>query len=236
MALPGGRAWAEIRLMAHYVISVAGVAVGEGTWSVEIDTRRYAARADGSFTGVWRVLAGGDVFSATRGSVGRGGLAPTHYEANFALDEALDAVRMDLRDGTVTDLDVRPALPDLPDRVPVTAAHRIGVVDPLTAGLMPVPGTGDMLSAAASFKRMDAVAAEQGYQGPVVVCAMMYQPISGHSPTGWRVSHLTGKRGMEMWLAPIDGTRLLAPFRISVPTLLGLAVLEATRFESTTPP
>jgi hypothetical protein len=41
---------------------------------------------------------------------------------------------------------------------------------------------------------------------------------------------------MEMWLAPIDGTRLLAPFRISVPTLLGLAVLEATRFESTARP
>jgi len=82
---------------------------------------------------------------------------------------------------------------------------------------------------------MDAVTAAQGYRGPAVVCAMTYQPISGHSPTAWRITHLMGRRGMEMWLAPIDGTRLLAPFRISVPTLLGLAVLEATRFESTAP-
>lgn len=241
---------AETRVTVRYAISIAGVAVGEGIWTAEIDKGRYAARADGSFTGVWRVLAGGDVFSATRGTVDRGRPAPTHYEANFALDEAIEVVRMELRDGAVTDFDVRPPLPAVPDRVPVADADRHGVVDPLTAGLMPVPGTADMLSPAAcqrtlpifdgghrydmalSFKRMDAVAAEQGYRGSVVVCAMTYQAISGHSPTGWRVRHLMGKRGMEMWLAPIDGTRLLAPFRISVPTLLGTAVLEATRFES----
>jgi hypothetical protein len=253
-ALATGSARAETRLTAHYAISVAGVSVGEGTWTVDIDASRYAARADGSFTGVWRLLAGGDVFSATRGTVGRGHLAPAHYEANFGLDAAIEGVRMDLRDDTVTDLDVRPALPDLPDRVAVTDAHRRGVVDPLTAGLMPVPGTGSMLTPAScqrtlpmfdgghrfdialSFKRMDAVTVAHGYRGPAVVCAMTYQPISGHSPTAWRVTHLMGRRGMEMWLAPIDGSRLLAPFRISVPTLLGLAVVEATRFESTTPP
>lgn len=253
-ALPGGPARAETRLTARYAISIAGVGVGEGTWTVTIDKTRYAARADGSFTGIWRVLAGGDVFSATSGIAGRDRLAPTHYEANFALDEAIDAVRMELRDGAITDLDVKPVLPAVADRVPMTDAHRRGVVDPLTAGLMAVPGTSDMLSPAAcqrtlpmfdgghrydmalSFKRMDTVAAQQGYRGPVVVCAMTYQPISGHSPSGWRVKHLLGKRGIEMWLAPIDGTRLLAPFRISVPTLLGTAMLEASRFESAVRP
>jgi hypothetical protein len=44
-------------------------------------------------------------------------------------------------------------------------------------------------------------------------------------------------RDMEVWLAPVTGTRVLVPFRISIPTPLGLGVLEATQFVSTmTPP
>ena len=30
---------------------------------------------------------------------------------------------------------------------------------------------------------------------------------------------------MEMWLAPIDGTRVLVPFRFSVPTPFGLGAV-----------
>jgi hypothetical protein len=54
-------------------------------------------------------------------------MSDDHYEANFALDADIEGVRMDLRDDTVTDLDGRPALPDLPDRAPATDAHRRGV-------------------------------------------------------------------------------------------------------------
>ena len=35
---------------------------------------------------------------------------------------------------------------------------------------------------------------------------------------------------MEMWLAPIDGTRVLVPFRFSVPTPFGVGVLQANYF------
>jgi hypothetical protein len=245
---------AEVRLTVHYAISIAGIAVGEGAWKVALDKRVYVARADGSFTGIWRALVGGDVFSETHGTAARGRPVPTRYEANFGLDEAIEAVRVELRDGTVTDLDVKPPLPDRPDRIPLGEADRRGVTDPLTAGLMPIAGSGDVLTSAAcqrtlpmfdgghrwditlSFERMDAVNAGQGYQGPVVVCAMAYRPIAGHSPSGWRVKHLIGKRGMEIWLAPVNGTRLLAPYRISVPTLFGTAMLDATKFESATWP
>jgi hypothetical protein len=35
---------------------------------------------------------------------------------------------------------------------------------------------------------------------------------------------------MEMWLAPIAGTRVLVPFRFSVPTPFGMGVLQASYF------
>ena len=38
---------------------------------------------------------------------------------------------------------------------------------------------------------------------------------------------------MEVALAPVAGTRLLAPFRLSVVSMLANLVIEANRFEST---
>ena len=38
------------------------------------------------------------------------------------------------------------------------------------------------------------------------------------------------QRDIEIWYAPIAGTRVLAAFRLLVPTLLGPALLEATQF------
>ena len=44
----------------------------------------------------------------------------------------------------------------------------------------------------------------------------------------------TGGRDIELTLAPIAGTRLLAPFRLSIANMLGNMVIEATEFETTT--
>lgn len=38
---------------------------------------------------------------------------------------------------------------------------------------------------------------------------------------------------MEIALAPVAGTRLLAPFRVSVVSMLANLVIEANRFETT---
>jgi hypothetical protein len=41
---------------------------------------------------------------------------------------------------------------------------------------------------------------------------------------------------MEMWLAPIFGTRVVVPYRVSIPTPLGTGVLQATQFVSAPQP
>ena len=80
-----------------------------------------------------------------------------------------------------------------------------------------------------TFKRVDHVKAERGYQGQVVVCMITYEPVAGHRPERSAIKHLTQTREMEIALAPIAGTRVLAPFRVSLPTLLGPAVLQAVQ-------
>jgi hypothetical protein len=77
------------------------------------------------------------------------------------------------------------------------------------------------------------VAAEKGYAGPVVVC---YEPIAGHSASNTLVKYLSEGREMEIALAPVAGTRMLAPFRLSVVSMLGNIVIEAHQFDTTTRP
>jgi hypothetical protein len=248
--LPCGLAHAQSTLTARYRLSLAGIEIGAGDWIVDIGKDRYAARSIGQLSGVWRVLLGPDISATTYGIASQGHLAPTSYEANFSSDDTVDEVRMTLRDGIVSEVEAKPPIAPSPDYVPVTAADLRGAIDPLTAGLVLVPGTGDVMAPATcqrtlpifdgthrfdlvlSFKRIDRIKAETGYQGPAVVCGMTYRPVAGYSTGAFRVDYLKKARDMEIWLAPIAGTRLLAMFRISIPTVLGTAALGATRFES----
>jgi Protein of unknown function (DUF3108) len=87
-----------------------------------------------------------------------------------------------------------------------------------------------------AFKRMDKVTAEKGYAGPVVVCSVSYEPIAGHRPSTPLIKYLSEGREMEMALAPVAGTRLLAPFRMLVVSALANLVIEANQFEVTAQP
>ena len=57
------------------------------------------------------------------------------------------------------------------------------------------------------FKRIEMVKAEKGYQGPVVVCAVYFMPVSGYIPDRFAIRYLAAVRDAEVWLAPISGTR-----------------------------
>jgi hypothetical protein len=50
------------------------------------------------------------------------------------------------------------------------------------------------------------------------------------------IKYLVAQREMEAWLVPIAGTRVMVPFRVSVPTPIGMGVLEATEFVTTAKP
>jgi hypothetical protein len=244
-------AHAQSKLAAHYVLSLAGITIGGGDWTVEIGKDRYMAKSDGELLGIWRVILGSDIKAITNGSIARGRFMPANYGANFAWDDDIDDVKMQFRDGAVSEREVKPTIALEPDRVPLASLQ--GVIDPLTAGLVQMPGTTDVLAPAVcqrtlpifdgsqrydlalSFKRMDDISIENGYHGPAVVCTMAYRPVAGYSPSSFRVRYLQKNRAIEIWFAPIAGSRLLAMIRIVIPTTLGTALLKATRFEGGVP-
>jgi hypothetical protein len=200
------------------------------------------------------VFAAGEGTSAARGQIGSQKMTPATYAATITADKKSEDVRMAMSGGTIRDFAITPPTPPAPDRIPVTDAHLKNVLDPMTGSLVLVPGNGDPLTPEAcqrqfsvfdgrmrydlnfSFKRMEKVKADKGYAGPVVVCAAYFSPVAGYIPDRPAIKYLTKLRDMEVWLAPVAGTRVLVPFRFSIPTPLGLGVLQATEFSAVAQP
>lgn len=242
------------RLEAQYTASIDGIPIGRGNWMVEISNNQYTAAASGTTTGLIKFFTGAHGTSAAHGTIAGSQMAPTSYGNTITWDGKIDDVRMALSGGNVTDYAVEPPLPPAPDRIPVTDADRRGVFDPMTSMLNWVAGTGDPVGPQAcvrkvpvfdgrvrydlrsEYKRMETVKANRGYAGPAAVCAVYFTPVAGYVPSRPAIKYLVTLRDAEVWLAPIAGTRVLVPFRFSMPTPIGPGLLQATEFVSVTLP
>lgn len=234
----------QARLVSHYSIAIAGISIGRGELAADVGEYGYAAKGSGRASGFLRILVSGQAQVTARGRLVDGRPAPAAFTASLEDENERTAVEMTFENGGVKSLQAESSAPAA-DRLPVTAEHRLNVGDPVSAMLVPAhegltpAACGRILhifdghrryDLALSYKRIDTAKAG-GYQGPVLVCAVTLRPIAGHRPGSALVKYLTGGREMELWLAPITGTRLLGPYRLSVANLVGDLVIAATSYE-----
>lgn len=245
-----GLAHAQGKLEARYRATLAGMPFGKGSWSLDVHEDHFTAAVYGATAGVLQIFANGRGQSAARGPVTRGQPVASAFASSITTDKKYDEVRMLLNGHNVKEYVAEPPTIPSPERVPLTAAHRQNVLDPMTASLLKVPGNGATFVPEActhklaifdgrmrydlrfSYKRLEKVRSEKGYQGTVVVCAVQFLPVAGHIPDRPVIKYLVNQRDMEAWLAPVAGTRLMVPYRIQIPTPLGLGVVQATEFIS----
>jgi hypothetical protein len=241
---------AQGRVEARYEATLGGLPVGKGAWLIDVRDDQFSATLNGSTSGLVQVVASGRGRSAVSGTVSGGQPAAAAYASSIVSGKKVDEVRMLMSGGTVKELIAEPPTMPSPNRVPLTEAHRRNVTDPMTAAILRAPGNGDTFSPEVckrtlsifdgrmrydlqlAFKRLETVRSERGYQGNVVVCAVYFSPVAGHVAERPVIKYLANQRDAEMWLAPIAGTRLMVPYRLSVPTPLGLAMVQAREFIS----
>jgi hypothetical protein len=241
---------AQGKLDAAYVVTLSGVPIGKGSWSIDVSDDQFTATASGATSGLLRVFASGQGNSVAHGSVVGGQPISSTYVSNIIADNKADQVRVLFSGGAVKEYLADPPTMPNPDRVPLTDASRKGVLDPMTASLIRVSGSGDTFVPEACqrtvpvfdgrmrydlqlvFKHLEKVKSDRGYQGTVVVCSVYFTPVAGHVPERSTIKYLAAQRDMEVVLAPIAGTRLMVPYRVSVPTPIGMGVLQASQFVS----
>ena len=224
-----------------------GFPIGDVTWTIDIHDNRYSAAARGATAGLLLIFSRGHGTAEAQGSVAGKESLPSNFLLNITHGDASQEVKILFNRGKASESLVPPPKPN-PQLVPLNEAYRTGVVDPMSALLVNVPGSADMAGPIAcdrtiavfdgrmrfnlklGFKRIEQVQVPNGYQGPAVVCAVYFTPLAGYDPNRFAIKYLQAKRGMEIWLAPLSGTRLMVPYRFSVPTPIGVGILQATRF------
>lgn len=235
-----------------YSVNLAGIPIGNARLAGTFEGQRYRMDVSAVLTGLVGAVTGGQGSARSSGTIGAAPVPGAFAIATRTSNSGI-AVRMALSGGNVTQSEVTPPLLDTGDRVPVTAAERRGVIDPASALMMPARARGaptdpencnrtlpvfdgaTRFNVVLSYGETRAVE-KPGYSGPVLVCNARYVAIAGHRPDRPGVKFMEENRDMSVWLAPVEGTRVLVPMRISVRTTIGTNIIEATRWTRTGAP
>jgi Protein of unknown function (DUF3108) len=244
VALPAAAQAASLE--ARYAISMIGLPIGTADLTGNFDGDRYKLDIRATMTGLMGAFTGGKGAGTATGSLPALRHAPATFAITAANSSEKRTVRLAMERGNVVKSDITPPLDEKPDRVPVTEAHKRGIIDPVSAFLMPVAnGDGSGASAcnrtlpiydgAARYDITLSFAGKKtiridGFQGEVFVCNARYVPIAGHRALRKATTFMADNRDISAWIAPVAGTKLLVPLRVSVRTMIGTVVIEATRF------
>lgn len=247
-----GPASAQAQFDARYTLSMAGLAIGKLNWRTQLGPSDYTTSASGGVSGFLSLLVKGEGTVTARGRIKDGQPQPVSFVSAVEREDEKVNVQITFDSSQVRDLKVEEP-PLEADRVPIAPSHKTGVIDPLSAFLIPspIPGPADPLSREAcertlsmfdgrrrydlalSFKRTDTIKGDGGRQKSALVCAVKFTPMSGHRSSSQLIKFLSEGREIEVWLVPVTGTRILAPIRLSVASLVGNMVLQANEFETT---
>jgi hypothetical protein len=240
---------ADARLKVHYEGSVTAIPVGRGEFALDISDAGYAVVGSARVTGIAKLVSRGHGTVSAKGTFIGGQLSPASYVSNSESDKKKADIRISFANNAVTSYSVNPPTEESKGRIPVREEHRTGVVDPMSAAIITVPGTADMLSPdnckrtvpifdgrqrydlVFSYERIDTAKDIKGYNGKLLVCRVDYRPIAGYKPDKLNVKYMQDNRNIFVWLAPVEGTRVLFPARVSIVTLIGIVVVQAENFE-----
>jgi len=232
---------------ATYSVSLLGLPIGTAGIVGDISRSAYRIEANAKLSGLATLVANSRGAASGAGAIAGGRILPATYAVTAANATMTRTMRMSLSGSAVTGVDISPPFEDKPDRVPVREQDKRGVIDPVGAFVFPMQGVEPLVGPAACNRtlpvfdgwtrfdvRLSYVGQRRvtttGYSGPVAVCAVRYVPIAGHRPDRPGTKFMTENKNMEVWLAPIESARVLIPYRISVRTMIGTAVIEASEF------
>jgi hypothetical protein len=234
-------------LRATYSVSIIGLPIGTATALGAFDPQHYKIDIGVRLTGIASLVSSAKGAATASGSIGRTGIVPAAYANTTANSYETRTIRMAMGGGAVRGIDISPPFVDPVGRVPLTEANKRNILDPVSALVMNVPAGQPLIGPAAcdrtipvfdGFARYDVklsyVRSQEvqvsGYSGPVAVCAARYVPIAGHRPAAKATQYMTDNRQMEAWLAPVERAHAVVPLRISIMTMAGMLLVEATEF------
>ncbi|MEO0618684.1 MAG: DUF3108 domain-containing protein [Pseudomonadota bacterium] len=231
------------KVTAHYRIQLAGIEFGTFKFSSKLDGDSYVTRSEAKLKALFGAFKWRGSASVVGKTTARGPM-PERYAYSYRRNKRkARAITVGYANRRVTGVTLRPKRNLKKGRVPVTDAHKVNVMDPMSALAqlsMPVGGGHPCKQKVQIFDgrhRFDVAFTPKGRQDietqrrrgfgkRAFACAVRYTPIAGHK-TGKDTSYIAKGKRITVLMVPARNADFYVPFRITVPTVVGNAVLQA---------
>lgn len=240
-----GTAMAQpINLNARYVVSMSGNIIAHLDIGLADNGSNYVIDLDARVAGLGQFVASGSASADVTGRSNNGSYAGQDFSLHTDTTGGDFTIAVTYSSGNVNSFVVDPPLPIRVDRVPIERAQLTGVNDMLSAFILKA----NSLDASVCNRRLqifsgterfdlnmrfasaeNATSARTGYQGPVVLCQIDYEPISGHFSTSDITRYLADSDRILIWYAPVEGSSTFIPYRVLIGTAMGDLSMVLTR-------
>lgn len=166
---------------------------------------------------------------------------PAGYKLDFKTKSRRGSVTLGFDRGNIASVDLQPSKPPNPEAVPIKPEHTKGVFDPMSAILAITRSVGKnpcdkripIFDGKARFDLVMSYKSEQqisdrqsGQPERLIVCRVKYVPVAGHKPKDFE-DPWVDYNAIEIALRPIPSANIFVPYRVTIPTTLGAAVMMA---------
>ncbi len=231
--------------LLRYSVTLAGLPVARAQMTLTANADHYTSQVTWSTSGLVDIFAGARGDATASGQLGHGRPLPATY--TLASGEGRKAVKVMLAmaGGAVKAAEAQPPSRQTPDLVPLQPRHRVDVLDPVSAVLMPAEaGSTDAgkvcdrtLPIFDGWTRYDIRLSPKatlpvkrlGVTGPVVVCAARYVPVAGHRSQHKTTRFMEANEDLSVMFGHLEKADVWVPLKVSVRTLVGTAEVEVDR-------
>lgn len=234
LSLPAGAA--EVKARASYVLTLGGINIAMMDVDLADDGRSYSLDLSANVAGFGAIVASGTARASAAGASSGNSLVSQRFDLETRASGETFAVDVAYSGGNVSSFQVEPPIIDNYDRIPIERRHLSGAGDFLSAFVLKGGAldkslcqrkmgifTGvERFNIAMSFAREEqANSPRTGYQGPVVLCSVDYQPVSGHFTSSDITNYLADSERIVVWYAPLGQTGYFIPYRVLLGTNMG---------------
>ena len=227
---------AEVDASASYILTLGGINIAAMKVDLQDTGSRYTLDLSANVAGLGTLVASGTARATSEGRSGGSSLLAEKFDLETRANGESFTVDVSFAGRDVSAFQVSPPIIDNYDRVPLERRHLSGVGDFLSAFVLKGGAldkdlcqrksnifTGvERFNIAMSYAGDDeATSPRTGYQGPVVLCAVDYDPISGHFTSSDITSYLADSDRIVVWYAPLGETGYFIPYRVLLGTNMG---------------
>ncbi len=231
-------------------INFSGIRIGKVTFTIEIDGKEYDLKASGKTDGVARLFSSGKGSFNSQGRFDGDNVIAASHAVQVVEKGKTAKLSMAFDNGNLVEVSANPKKKSRKGKsyIQILPDHLKAIMDPASSIVVPTKKNassgrdvcGRTLNVYDGETRYDIVLSykstrpisAKGYKGLAYVCQFKYVPVAGHKPGHKSVELMRKNEKMEIWLAPIKGTSVFTPIKISVGSPVGQFVAWPKKFSA----